>query len=175
MTVQHLLASGISCIVVVSCADRSEVIVPSSDGPTWREVLSKDSIDRIVTPGEYRNIYRGASELAGVEAYQVGEAVGGMDAQSGGAERYKGKHPGNIAYHFWDGRIRRLIYSPEGKVTDDQWLHHQPNEVPGYMNAWDMVDFSQGSDPEFKRHSDPRLPTNGQIKEAQQAAPPNRA
>lgn len=164
MKTPNLVAIGTLFFLVVSCADHSDVTRAPTDSPTWREVLSKDSADRIVPPGEYKNIYRGSSELAGVEAYQVGDAVGGMDAQHGGAERYRGKHPGNIAYHFWDGRIRSLIYSPEGRMMNDQWLHHQPNEVPSYINAWDMVDFSQGSDPEFKRHPDPRLTKKDQTK-----------
>lgn len=102
----------------------------------------------------YKNLYRDSSELAGIEVYQKPIGDGAPTDNS----RYIGKHPGTVCYHFWDGRILWLEYSPNGKITRKEWGHHYEEQKPEYFNSWEMVDFNKGSDPKFERHKDPRTP-----------------
>lgn len=102
----------------------------------------------------YRNLYKDSPDLAGIEVYQQPPQDGAPTDYSA----YRGKHPGAVYYHFWDGRILWLEYSPEGKIQRKEWLRHDKEQQPDYLNSWEMVDFSKGSDSEFRRHKDPRTP-----------------
>ena len=104
--------------------------------------------------GKYKNRYAGNPVLAGVEVYQKPFAENTVEDYRDyiGAD----KHPGTINYHFWDGRVLETDYSPKGKCLRSDWTSHTVYEAPGYYRSWEMVDFSKGSDPEFKHHKDPR-------------------
>jgi hypothetical protein len=115
--------------------------------------------------GHFDNLYQGCAILAGVEAHQLPVVDNAVEDYSD----YIGKHPGTIDYHFWDGRICSVRYSPDGKILKREWSQHSPaSDADGYT-SWEGVDFSKGSDPEFRHHKDPRnrvsserhTPTNG--------------
>jgi hypothetical protein len=133
-----------------------------------------ESESPVIAIGEWRNLYRGDPELAGVELSQCLREGPTMRDDS----EYYGKHPAEVAYHFWDGRIRWITYYPDGKKIGDQWMKHGDparfsgrNDTQGYsllkdlsrvehgnyISSWGSVDFSFGCDPQFKRHKDPRI------------------
>jgi hypothetical protein len=95
--------------------------------------------------GPWDNPYRNDPKLAGVWICQLGECP--YDQW-----RFEGKHPAGIFFYFWDGRVRQVGYEPDGTVYSDQWWPHRIE--PG--DDWFNVDFSQGSDPTFQHHADPR-------------------
>jgi hypothetical protein len=100
------------------------------------------------TIGPWENLYKGDPALAGIYLIQYPEgAVSFKD--------YEYKHPGLIEYFFWDGRVRQIGYRPDGSVNDDFWW---PEKIKPGDGRWEQADFSYGSDPEFKRHKDPRRP-----------------
>ncbi|CAN5664597.1 hypothetical protein BH09VER1_BH09VER1_00990 [soil metagenome] len=98
--------------------------------------------------GRWKNIYKGDPKLAGVEVHQFGECP--YDQWL-----YEGKHPEAVWYYFWDGRVRQIDYEPDGKSYSDQWWPPEMRLRRGSLD-WQQVDFSQGSDPTFKHHADPR-------------------
>jgi hypothetical protein len=100
------------------------------------------------TVGPWENLYKGDRALAGVFVLQYPE---GADSW----KDYEYKHPGLIEYFFWDGRVRQIVYRPDGSVHDDFWWPYKIKPGDGW---WGGLDFSYGSDPEFKRHKDPRKP-----------------
>ena len=67
--------------------------------------------------------------------------------------RYEGMHPSLVAFFFWDGRVRQHDYEPDGRVRYDYWW---PDRLKPSDGRWNAVDFTQGSDPIFKHHADPR-------------------
>ena len=122
--------------------------------------------------GKWTNLYKGDPQLAGVELSQCIREGPTMRDDS----IYYGKHPAEVAYHFWDGRIRWIMFYPDGKKMGDQWLNHydimkfsrrddpagyvelkriRGEENGKYISSWGSVDFSFGSDPQFKRHKNP--------------------
>ena len=123
--------------------------------------------------GQWTNLYKGDPQLAGIELSQR--------LREGPAMRddtvYDGRHPAEVAYHFWDGRIRWILYEPDGRKQSEQWMRHadissflqrsdpdgyarlsriRDEETGRYISSWGSVDFSLGSDPQFQRHKDPR-------------------
>jgi hypothetical protein len=130
-----------------------------SERPLRKDSSWLDYVQNVMPPEEnavmpYKNLYKSSSTLAGLEVYQKRIVENTMIDTS----EYIGKHPGTVCYHFWDGRILTLDYSPDGKIISKNWCHHSQKEVPEYFNSWEMVDFNKGSDPDFKRHKDPRTP-----------------
>ena len=98
------------------------------------------------TVGSWVNLYQGDPRLAGVSVEQFGD-------NAFEASPYEGKHPEGVWFYFWDGQVRMITYRPDGTVTSDQW--RQGRIKPG-ATEWDQVDFTQGSDPTFRHHADPR-------------------
>ncbi|WP_461785113.1 hypothetical protein [Prosthecobacter sp.] len=98
--------------------------------------------------GPWENIYNDDSRLAAVAVHQYPENP--YEASS-----YIGKHPCNIWYAFWDGRVRQIQYDVDGTVIDDFWW---PEDFKLTQNSdqWNGFDFSFGSDPTFLHHKDPR-------------------
>ena len=146
--------------VVSSCT--SKPFRESGEANRWRPPSRRfttwlDYVKNFIPPQEkdimpYKNLYKGSSTLAGIEAYQ--KPV--VDNALGDYSEYIGKHPGTVCYHFWDGRILWLSYSPDGRIIRKEWGHHAENEAADYFMSWEMVDFSTGSDSHFKHHIDPR-------------------
>ena len=100
-----------------------------------------------VEEGPWNNIYRGDPSLAGVIVQQFPDGYDDFTF-----EERNGKHPCMILYGFWEDRFRHVEYTPSGKVTGDFWF-----EIDDSTKwIWDNVDFTQGSDPSFKMHQDPR-------------------
>jgi len=91
------------------------------------------------------NIYGDDPGLAGVVVQQLPDSPAG-------ASRWRGRHPAMILFVFWDGRVRQRGYSPTGAVEEDFWWHI----TPAQKDIWKQVDYSKGSDPQFRRHADPR-------------------
>ena len=98
--------------------------------------------------GAWENPFRGDPNLAGVNVIQYGECP--YENWT-----FDGKHPCNIWYFFWNGRVRQIQYLPDGKVWDD---FYWPQRLKPGDPFWKGVDFAFGSDPQFKKHRDPRLP-----------------
>ena len=99
--------------------------------------------------GPWQNAYAGNEELAGVVISQFPEA----GRYPWLIESYKGKHPAMILYYFWNGRINQRAFEPDGTETENFWWNDSLK--PGEW-IWRVVDYSQGSDPKFIRHRDPR-------------------
>jgi len=101
-------------------------------------------IRRDQTIGHWDNPYRGNARLAGVDVAQFGECPHEH-------RFYEGKHPCEVSFFFWDGRVRSVCYSPDGTIVLDEWWSIKAGDI-----LWDFVDFSHGSDPKFLHHADPR-------------------
>ena len=99
------------------------------------------------------NLYQNDPQLAGIEIDQEPREGDVYNDRS----RYDSRHPYQIDYYFWDGRSRSMSYTPYGDIQDDQW---EPRIKAG-SPFWDDVDFSYGSDPQFKKHKDPRNKSSG--------------
>lgn len=130
------LASIALCITTNSCANgkRKDNQVP--DGV-----------------GKWTNAYANAPKLAGVSVSQYPEV-----AASSVLDSYVGKHPATITYFFWNGRVRQCTFAPDGQRLDDFWW---PDDfLKRNPSLWNEVDFSAGSDPQFKFHVDPRKAIN---------------
>ena len=97
--------------------------------------------------GPWVNPYRGDPKLAGVIVTQFTDNPY-VNWQ------YEGKHPAMVEFYFWDGRVRQHDYEPDGTLRSEFWW---PDSLKPSDGWWSDVDFSQGSDPTFKRHQDPRL------------------
>ena len=162
-TILSLLFASVACTHVRTTPSHAEA------SPTQ---VPPQELERIAI-GKWHNLYKGDPQVAGVELSQC--------LREGNAYRddsdYYGKHPAEVAYHFWDGRIRWITYYPDGKNMGDQWMRHRDissflrrsdpdgysrlrrirdEEIGRYISSWGSVDFSLGSDPQFKRHKDPR-------------------
>ena len=168
---QVALKWAILCLLFATVAC-SHVGVTPSHAKTAPTNAPPPEPERIAI-GKWHNLYKGDPKLAGVELSQC--------LREGNAYRddsdYYGKHPAEVAYHFWNGRIRWITYYPDGKKMGDQWMEHgdiaqfsgrtdakgysllkdlRRVELGNYISSWGSVDFSLGSDPQFKRHKDPR-------------------
>lgn len=100
--------------------------------------------------GAWVNPFKGDPTLAAAEVHQYGEC-------SYDNWLYDGKHPCAIWFYFWDGRVRQMEFEPDGKVRSDFVL---PGKLKPGDASWTGADFSVGSDPQFKRHRDPRPATS---------------
>ena len=132
----------LTVVLLVGCVHRP---VASSNGvatavePVFPPIYNQ-------TVGPWVNLYPDDPKLAGVSVDQFG--VDPFEAKS-----YEGKHPATVWFYFWDGRVRALVYRPDGTVMSDQWLAARVK--PG-ATEWNDVDFQYGSDPKFLHHADPR-------------------
>jgi len=130
-----------------------------------KESISEEQV-RAGKVGPWSNIYKGDAMLAGVSVQQFPDGDDGFSY-----EERNGKHPCMILYGFWDDRFRQLEYSPSGDVTSDFWFKIEDSTAW----IWNDVDFTQGNDPNFNKHQDPRLRWKNATKnKAEQAAPSNR-
>jgi hypothetical protein len=111
--------------------------------------------------GPWTNIYRSDPDLAGVIVQQFPDGDDNFTF-----EERDGKHPCMILYGFWDDRFRQMHYTPTGEVTSEFWF--KIDESTKWI--WNNVDFTQGSDPWFKTHQDPRVRWGG----APKAEKPNK-
>lgn len=96
----------------------------------------------------WKNIYHRDPLLAGVAVRQYSD-----DIQVKSLQDYSGKHPAEVIYYFWDGRMKRFIYSPEGAIIYKEELG---TRITAGSEKLDFIDFSHGSDPNFSQHPDPR-------------------
>ncbi|HEX7262122.1 MAG TPA: hypothetical protein VF258_09930, partial [Luteolibacter sp.] len=87
--------------------------------------------------GIWNNCYVGDTELAGVELSQCIREGPTMRDDS----IYYGKHPAEVAYHFWDGRIRWVLFYPDGRKMKDQWLSHY--DIAKYSTRNDSIGFDE--------------------------------
>ena len=152
----------LSCSANNSLPTTSSVSVdrkPDNSSATWLDYIQHrmPAEERTIMP--YENKYRGDPDLAGIECYQHPLVDNTVEDYS----VYDGKHPGAVVYHFWDGRILSLYYSPDGRVMHKNWFKHESDPAKlkakrEYAFSWEMVDFSKGSDPHFEHHTDPRNP-----------------
>ncbi|MBB5030860.1 hypothetical protein [Prosthecobacter vanneervenii] len=99
--------------------------------------------------GHWENPFRDNPDLAGVAVQQFGEC-------SYDQHHWEGRHPHEIYFFFWDGRVRQCGYEPDGTLLEDFWWPEDMRLKP-HDPRWKKVDFSHGSDPMFKRHADPRI------------------
>jgi len=62
-------------------------------------------------------------------------------------------HPTAIHYFFWNGLVDMVAYNEDGTIdwSRNQWYR---------ATDWGNVDFSYGSDPDFKRHKRPQTSVN---------------
>jgi hypothetical protein len=158
-----------SCQNPSRCAMKDEV-------ESWkhRSLPTRPYETRSLGSGKWRNEYKNNFRLAGVEII-TNQWDGPSETLS-----HDGKHPAEVFYHFWNGTILWISYTPEGKQTSNQWvwLDHRRSleqclektgeerckaltllalfELGDNVNSWSCVDFSFGSDPGFLRHRDPR-------------------
>lgn len=118
---------------------------------TTHLAFSKDALDEGhgVTKDGWVNIYIGNPELAGVTILQE-------PPQKRQGLSYQGKHPFGISFVMWDGTVNEVYYKPDGKVISAGWWRLKDMKVLEPQNVWHSVDFSHGSDPDFKKHKDPR-------------------
>ena len=123
-------------LTLVACANHSR----TSTAPTPSRPI------RDVTIGHWDNPFHRDPKLAGVVVQQFGECPYNQHL-------WEGKHPCEIYYYFWDGRVRQCGYEPDGTVREDFWW---PNRLTPGDDRWSDVDFSHGSDPSFQHHADPR-------------------
>ncbi|MGC4013361.1 MAG: hypothetical protein QM755_02420 [Luteolibacter sp.] len=159
---RDLLLSGVLGLLMFSCSAPQGTMHGHAGGAGsgTASVSWYDYVNRLMPPeerkiGPYENPYKGDVNLAGLEIYQKPYGDNAVEDYSD----YLGDHhPGTINYHFWDGRIRSVNYSKDGKVLSEYWDAHATGtrEGHGTYQSWEMVDFRLGSDPEFKKHRDPR-------------------
>jgi len=167
MKFAKIICFGIAMANIVSCTvqktDQIAASAGSSEGQknfsTWLDYVrnAMPAEQRRIMP--YDNKYKDNPMLAGIEVYQLPVVDNTVEDYS----CYIGMHPGAIIYHFWDGRILWIHYAPDGKIIDEEWSRHptDPLKIKSgreYVFSWEMVDFSKGSDPDFKHHKDPRDP-----------------
>ena len=99
---------------------------------------------------KWTNLHLNDPNLAGIADIQYPE--------SPEAPRYRGRHPCNIWYAFWDGSVRQTQFLPDGTKFDDFMWPESLKLRPGAA-MWRAFDFTYGSDPTFQRHKDPRPST----------------
>ncbi len=101
-----------------------------------------------VTKGKWTNIHSSNPDLAGVLVQQFPDS-------SFEAPAWEGKHPAMILFVMWNGRVNQLGYEPSGMVRENFWWNMETSEH-NYSYIWEQLDYSLGSDPNFKHHRDPR-------------------
>ena len=94
--------------------------------------------------GNWTNYHSGNIDLAGVRIQQFPD--------NREFEPWEGRHPAMILYVMWDGRVNQIGYKPDGSVQENFWW--QITEGNGRY-LWENLDYSVGSDPNFKIHSIP--------------------
>ncbi len=57
-----------------------------------------------------------------------------------------------ILYVMWDGSVNQMGYSPSGDIVEDFWWSIEEH---GLNYVWEQLDYSVGSDPNFKNHEKP--------------------
>jgi hypothetical protein len=130
------------CIALLLAGCASERLTQSPNNPKLPKRPPPD------TRGPWTNLYAGDQRLAALAVIQYPENP--YESWS-----YAGKHPCNIWYAFWDGRVRQIQYRPDGTVLNDFWWPARLRLMPG-NSVWQTFDFSYGSDRSFSRHRDPR-------------------
>jgi len=137
-----LAAACVSLTTLLASCGTSNCCGSHGPGTTLPEL--KPAKDHSV--GVWTNEFQGDPQLAGVTVQQFGECP--YDQW-----RFESKHPCGVFYFFWDGRVVQRQYEPDGTlVSDGNWK----NRVNPGDAWWQNVDFTHGSDPEFKHHADPR-------------------
>lgn len=121
------------------------VLTGCASAPKGENLTKKDYEELDNAIGPWENPYKGDPKLAGVEIQQYPEGIGPK-------KRYEHKHPASIWYIFWNGNVKSVQYDPDGTVMVSS-LWKRSYKTPA---DWYRVDFTYGSDPEFKRHKDPR-------------------
>ena len=125
------------CVILMSaCAHQTGSVASTHPEDTTRD----PTIDAWINP------FKDDPQLAGVIVQQLPENPYDQKA-------WLGKHPSMIEFFFWDGRVQQRDYEPDGTQTDSFWW---PSTMKVNRNLWDQVDFTQGADPTFKQHADPR-------------------
>jgi hypothetical protein len=132
----RLIIAAVSFVALFGCAG-PKVIVSKEESFIGK---GKD--------GSWTNIYRGDPNLTGVITQQFPDGDDNFTF-----EERDGKHPCMILYGFWDDRFRQIHYTPTGDVVNEFWF--KIDESTKWI--WDGVDFTQGADPSFERHQDPRV------------------
>jgi hypothetical protein len=99
---------------------------------------------------KWKNLYQNDPELAAIEIDQKPREGNVYEDRS----RYDHRHPAEVNYFFWDGRNRWISYEPYGDVLNDEWAQRMKPGDPYWDDVY--VDFNYGSDPQFKKHKDPR-------------------
>ena len=97
---------------------------------------------------KWTNLHQGDPNLAGIAVIQYPECPEEK-------ARYRGRHPCNVWYAFWDGTVRQTQFLPNGIKLDDFMWPESLKLRPGAA-MWQKFDFTYGSDPRFQRHHDPR-------------------
>jgi hypothetical protein len=93
----------------------------------------------------WANLYAADPDLAGVIVLQ-------NHTEPDEPWRSKTMHPAVVMYVFWNGRVLQYQYSRHGKLEGRvDWKLDKTD-----YDWWSEVDYSYGSDPEFRRHKDPR-------------------
>lgn len=99
---------------------------------------------------QWRNLHAGDPALAGIVIDQEPPEGCVYNDKS----RYDHRHPADVTYYFWDGRVRQMEFEPYGDVIGDFWWREKIKPGDGW---WTDVDFSYGTDPKFRTHKDPRI------------------
>jgi len=94
-------------------------------------------------------LHKGDPNLAGVIIYKDDPVN-----MAGDPPRRLHDHPIGVVYYFWDDRyVHDVAYDKRGGIVRDSWFKRF---TPTSKADWARVDFFNGSDPKFVRHSDPR-------------------
>jgi len=92
------------------------------------------------TPSSWVNLHSNDESLSGVS----------MRFEK---DRVHESFPYMVLYVFWDGSVRQIEHERSGKqINDFYW----PDKIDPTSTLWAVIDYRKGSDPEFKRHDDPR-------------------
>lgn len=139
----------IAVVILAGCSDKQRNFSKSEDwraaavvGPVNSAPGEKDGKGDVIGP--WKNRYKRNPDLAGVIVIQLPEVPEELPA-------YRNQHPSAINYVFWNGKIEKFAFSPNGEVVGEaSWIIEKGDDL------WKEVDFRAGSDPEFLRHQDPR-------------------
>lgn len=72
----------------------------------------------------------------------------------GDPPRMGNDHPFAVVYYFWSGsHVHDVAYDASGNIIRNNWSKRY---APISKEEWSHVDFSYGTDPQFKWHADPR-------------------
>lgn len=98
--------------------------------------------------GPWNNEHAGNPELAGVFIAQLPEDP---DPELVAEYSKPTSHPIEVFYLFWNREVDQRAYFPDGRL---RYAHQYVTDADVYL--WERADYSFGSDPEFRRHVDPR-------------------